>query len=37
MVVLFLAIAFISYGVSMVAYAFRLAAVHRRCKALNRE
>jgi uncharacterized membrane protein HdeD (DUF308 family) len=35
-VVLFLAIAFMSYGVSMVAYAFRLAYVHRRAKALNR-
>lgn len=36
-VVLALAIAFMSYGVSMVAYAFRLAAVHRRSKALNGE
>lgn len=36
-VILFLAIAFMSYGVSMVAYAFRLAAVHRRAKSLNGE
>jgi uncharacterized membrane protein HdeD (DUF308 family) len=35
-VILFLAVAFMSYGLSMVAYAFRLAAVHRRAKALNR-
>jgi uncharacterized membrane protein HdeD (DUF308 family) len=35
-VILFLAFAFISYGVAMVAYAFRLANLHKRAKALNR-
>ena len=33
-VILFLAMAFMIYGVSMIAYAFRLAALHRRAKEL---
>lgn len=35
-IILFLAIAFMAYGLSMVAYAFRLAYVHRRAKTLNK-
>ena len=34
-VILFLAMAFMIYGVSMVAYAFRLATLHRRAKELS--
>jgi len=33
-VILFMAMAFMIYGVSMIAYAFRLAALHRRAKEL---
>lgn len=34
-VILFMAMAFMIYGVAMIAYAFRLAALHRRAKELR--